>query len=304
MLANLDGLLELNRGSNTLFIAVVNAHDEEVIEAVTRALDYNIKSYLIGDVAKITEIIRQNAYDIDKYVIVEAKNNEESAFIGVQLIKENKADFLMKGLIDTKTLLKAVVNSETGIKEFPLLSHISLVKSPHYHKVLFITDCAMVIAPTVDEKVHIINNAVDLANVLGYEKPKVGIVSAIEVVNPKMPSTVDASEIVKRFKLGEIKNAIVDGPFAIDNLVSMESVIHKGLTSVVAGDADILLFPNIEAGNVFYKTVVFLGRATVAGIIVGAKCPIILTSRADSAMTKLYSILLAAVYNYGKNTRN
>ena len=304
MLANLNDLLLLNKNNNVQRLAVVAAHDEYVIEAVTKAICYHIKPILIGRTEEITKILTSKALDIHNYQIIDATSDEEAAAIGVSLITDNQADFLMKGLLDTKVLLKAVVNHDTGIREKSLLSHVMIASSPYYHKVILPTDCAMVISPSVDEKVELINNAVELAQTLGYNKPKVGIVSAVEKVNPKIVSTVDAFELVKRFNEGKISNCLLDGPFAIDNLISMESVKHKGIVSSVAGDADILVFPNLEAGNVFYKTLVFLGKAEVAGIIVGAKCPIILTSRADSSQAKLFSIILAAVYQNGKNSCN
>lgn len=304
MLDNIRDVLDLGKTNNPHTVAVVCAHDEEVIKAVASSLSYNINAILIGKENSVRIILNDLGIDSKQFKIINASSDEDAASIGVKLVRDGNADLLMKGLLDTKVLLKAVVNKETGIRELPLLSHVMMASVPLYHKVLFASDCAMVINPSVDEKVELINNAISVTNTLGYKKPKVGIVSAVEKVNPKMQSTIDAVELINRSKDGEVKECYLDGPFAIDNLISKEAAVHKGIKSLVAGDVDILLFPNIEAGNVFYKTIVFLANAIVSGIIVGAKCPIILTSRADSSESKLYSIILAAVYANEKNLDN
>jgi phosphate butyryltransferase len=280
-------------------IAVVAAHDDFVIEAVNEAMKLGIVDpILIGKKDEINHSIRSLGYDINQFQIIDSQEDEESSYIALNLIRTNKADILMKGLIDTKVLLKAVVNKELGIRNAKILSHVGLVSFDDYERVLFVTDGAMLISPSVEEKVYIIENAVKLAKALGYSLPLVGMVSAAEKVNPKMQSTVDAESVVNLNLNGTIKGCIVGGPFAIDNLVSMESVKHKGIDNPVAGKADILVFPGIDSGNIFYKTSVFLGHAKSAGIILGATNPIVLTSRADSSLTKLYSIALAVVYNY------
>ena len=285
-------------------IAVVSANDEYVIDAINEAIHLKIvKPILIGPQAEIKSIINNKGYNIDDYQIIDSPTDEEASVLAMNLINTKQADILMKGLLDTKVLLKAVVNKEIGIREAKLLSHIGLVSFADYDRVLYVTDGAMNIMPTVEEKVFIIENAVKLTKALGYQQPKVGLVAAVEKVNPKMPSTVDAEAVVKVFNERDI-DFLVEGPFAIDNLVSMESVIHKGIKSKVAGLADILVFPTIDSGNVFYKTSVFLGKAESAGIVIGAKCPIVLTSRADSSLSKLYSIALAVVYENGISTTN
>lgn len=277
-------------------LVVAAAHDEYVIEAVNNALELGfVHPILIGNSKEILRIIEEKKYDEKSYLIIDAHDDYESAELSVKLIKEKKADILMKGLIDTNILLKAVVNRETGIRDVKLLSHVALLSYRKLSRVLFATDCAMNIAPDANQKILILENVLKLTKALGYKMPLVGIVSAVEKVNPKMISTVDAQIIKEEFLKGNIKDCLVDGPFAIDNLVSMDSVKHKGIDSLVAGNADILLMPNIEAGNVFYKTSVFLANAETAGIIIGATAPIILTSRADSAEAKLYSIALGTV---------
>ncbi|HHX78666.1 MAG TPA: bifunctional enoyl-CoA hydratase/phosphate acetyltransferase [Acholeplasmataceae bacterium] len=277
-------------------LVVAAAHDEYVIEAVNNALELGfVHPILIGNSKEILRIIEEKKYDEKSYLIIDANDDFESAELSVKLIKEKNADILMKGLIDTNILLKAVVNRETGIREAKLLSHVALLSYHKLNRVLFATDCAMNIAPDANQKILILENVLKLTKALGYKNPLVGIVSAVEKVNLKMASTVDAQIIKEEFLKGNIIDCVVDGPFAVDNLVSMEAVKHKGINSLVAGKADILLMPNIEAGNVFYKTSVFLAHAETAGIIIGAKAPIILTSRADSAEAKLFSIALGMV---------
>ncbi len=281
-------------------LVVVAANDEFVIDAVNEAMKMGIiHPILLGPKPMIVSIIEKNGYDLDKFEIIDCASDEEASFKAMELIRARQGDILMKGLLDTKVLLKAVVNKELGIRELKLLSHVGLISYPDFNRILFVTDGAMNISPTVEDKVSIIQNAVKLTKTLGYVKPKVGLVAAVEKVNPKMPSTVDAAEVVNLFQRGFIQDCVVDGPFAIDNLVSMESVQHKNIHSEVAGQADILVFPGIDAGNVFYKTSVFLGKAESAGIVIGATNAIVLTSRADSSQSKLYSIALGAVYQYG-----
>ncbi|HOW37849.1 MAG TPA: bifunctional enoyl-CoA hydratase/phosphate acetyltransferase [Candidatus Izemoplasmatales bacterium] len=280
-------------------LAVVFAHDEFVMDAVKVAAEAGIVSpILIGDSPEIHRLIREFGIN-EPCEIIHEPDPERASRVGVDLINAHRADLLMKGLLDTKILLKAVVNSETGIKAARLLSHVGLVSFPEFDRILFVTDGAMNIAPTVEEKILIIENAVRLAHALGYEEPKVGIVSAVEKVNPKIASTVDAEAINDYYRINPPSGFVIDGPFAVDNLVSPESVRHKGLKSPVAGIADIMLFPNLDGGNIFYKTSVFLGHASAAGLVLGAKVPIILTSRADSAETKSNSIALGVISCHG-----
>lgn len=280
-------------------LVVAAAHDEYVLDAVNKALEFGfITPILIGDSNQIWKIIEDKKYKKEDYIVFDSVDDQTSAEMAVKLINEKKADILMKGLIDTKVLLKAVVDRETGIRDAKLLSHVALFSYPTLSRVLFASDCAMNIAPNYQDKILILENVLKLTKTLGYKLPLVGIVSAVEKVNPKMVSTVDADLIKSEFLKGNITGCIVDGPFAIDNLVSIDSAKHKKIDSLVAGHADILLMPSIEAGNVFYKTSVFLAKAETAGIIIGAKAPIILTSRADSSLAKLYSIALAMVVQH------
>ncbi len=276
-------------------LVIAAAHDENIVEAIDEANKLGIiEPILIGKQIEIIELLKKYNIDYYNYTIIDSESDELSAFKAVEMIRENKADILMKGLLDTKVLLKEVVNRETGIRRRKVLSHVTLLSYPNLDRILFATDCAMIISPSLEEKIEIIENVLELSKKLDYTKPLIGIVSAVEKVNPKILSTVDAASLKETFINRE--DCILDGPFAIDNLVSMESVHHKGIKSEVAGKADILVFPNIESGNVFYKTSTFLANATAAGIILGASCPIVLTSRADSSVSKLNSIILSVVY--------
>lgn len=301
---NIREILTLSRQIEQSILVVAAAHDEHVIVAVNSMLELGIcKPILIGDKVKILNILNQKRYNESNYTIYHSEDDVNSAKMAVALIKNGKGDILMKGLIDTAVLLREVVHKDTGIRDGKLLSHITLISHPNLNRVIFATDCAITLYPSVEQKISIIKNAVDLLHILGYKQPKVGMISAVEKVNPKLISSYEAVEVIDHFNNQENKNFIIDGPFAVDNVLSIEAAKHKGITSEVAGKADILVFPNLDSGNVFYKASVFLAGAEAAGIIVGAKVPIVLTSRADLAITKLYSIALAGVYQHGKNTR-
>jgi len=298
MLRRLDELLIAAKKAKRKKMAVVFAHDSHVIEAVESACELGIiDPILIGQADKIKQLIQHNRLDIN-YEIIDESDPVLATKIAMEMANNGSVDIVMKGLIDTKILLKGVVNKEYGIVNSKLLSHVGIVEYPTLDRVLFATDGAMNIAPNKEEKILIIEAAVRLAKSLGYIKPKVGLVSAVEKVNPKIESTVVAKEIVDYYKDLDI-DFLIDGPFAVDNLVSMESVRTKGLTSKVAGVCDILVFPNLDGGNIFYKTSVFLAGGKSAGLIMGAKVPIVLTSRADTAEAKLNSILLAVVNKDG-----
>ena len=298
MLRNLDDLRAAAKSASLKRMAVVFAHDTHVIEAVKYGSDFGIiEPILIGDKTKIDELIVKFGLKQPYQVINELDPNLASK-IAMDMVNEGTVDILMKGLIDTRIILKAVVNKEYGIKESKLLSHVGIVEFPTLDRVLFATDGAMNISPDYMQKILIAEAAVELAKTLGYKQPKVGLVSAVEKVNPRIESTLDAQKIIEYYKDKEI-DFLIDGPFAIDNLVSMDSVKHKGIESPVGGVCDILVFPNLDSGNVFYKTSVFLGQGKSAGLIMGAKVPIVLTSRADSAESKLNSILLAVVNKDG-----
>jgi len=298
MLRNLDDLQVAAKKAQKKRMVIVFAHDSHVIEAVKDALDFGIvEPILIGDAQEIARLLDE--YKVSGgFEIINETDPDAATKIAMDMVNNHQADIVMKGLIDTKILLKGVVNKEYGIRDSELLSHVGIVEFPTLDRVLFATDGAMVISPDYLQKIQIIEAAVKLAHSLGYKQPKVGIVSAVEKVNPKIESTLDAQKIVDYYRNKDI-DFLVDGPFAVDNLVSMDSVKHKGIQSPVAGVCDILVFPNLDGGNIFYKTSVFLGGGKSAGLIMGAKVPIVLTSRADSAEAKLNSILLAVVNKDG-----
>lgn len=278
-------------------IAVVFAHDPVVVDALKEASKYfDMELSLIGDADEIMELFGRHA--ISRHHVIDELDPVHASKIAMDLINQGVCDILMKGMIDTKYLLKAVVNNEYGIKDKKYLSHVGIVEIPGFNRLLMVTDGAMMIEPSVEEKIGIIENAVELAHRIGYARPKVGLVSSVEKVNPKIKSTTDAEEIVKYYATR--KNSFdIGGPYALDNLVSEEAAEHKGIKGVVAGKADIIVVSNLDAGNILYKASVFLANADSAGIILGAKVPIILTSRADNAKAKLNSILLAVVKQNG-----
>ncbi len=298
MLRSLEDLRNAAKRASKKKMAVVFAHDSHVMEAVKDACDQGvIEPILIGNAEEISELVSR--YDLSApYEIIDEQDPALATKLAMDMVNEEEVDIVMKGLLDTKILLKGVVNKEYGIVNSKLLSHVGIVEFPHMDRLLFATDGAMNITPDYEQKIQIIEHAVNLAKSLGIVEPKVGIVSSVEKVNPKIESTLDAEKIVNYYKDKDI-DFLIDGPFAVDNLVSMDSVIHKGIQSKVAGVCDILVFPNLDGGNIFYKTSVFLGKGKSAGVIMGAKVPIVLTSRADNSESKLNSILLAVMSKDG-----
>lgn len=279
----------------TPFIAVVCAQDKDVLSSVVLAKKQGIAdAILVGEQAKIETLLNE----LDPFIsfeIIDQSDKEQAVKTAITLIHQKKASILMKGFVDTSVLLKQVVQSDTGIKAASLLTHITLIKSEHIDRLLLMSDGAMNIAPTVAQKAEIINHCVVVAKKLGINPVKVGVICAVEKVHPKMVCTLEAQELVNLNKQGMIKDCIVDGPFGLDNAISIEAAKHKGIDKPIAGLVDVLLMPDIEAGNIFYKCVTYFGKADVAGIIVGAQVPIVVTSRADSDQIKLTSIALACV---------
>lgn len=276
-------------------LVLASAADEHSLDAVFKASKNKIiEPVLIGDKNKIIEICKKKGYDYKNTEIIDNKDNNNAVKESVRFIKEGRADILMKGYISTATLLRAILNEKNGLKNASLLSHFAIFEHPEYHKLIGITDVAMNIAPELKEKAEIINNAVRYMNKIGYKKPKVAIIGAVELVNEKMPATVDAAILSKMAQRNQIQDCIIDGPLAFDNAMSKESAEHKGIISDVAGDADLLIMPNIEAGNILYKSFAY-GGAKLAAVVLGALVPVVLTSRSDTEESKLNSIILAAV---------
>lgn len=295
ILKSLDELVILAKSKETRRLAVAAADDKAVLEAVKTAYKQDIiVPVLVGNKENIKKICKEIDFDIKGIDIYNELDPSKACIKAVSLIRENKADILMKGLVSTAPLLRAVLNKENGLRKGATLSHFAYIETPYYHKLIGITDAAMNIAPELMEKMDIINNSVDALHLLGIENPKVAVVGPLEVVNPKIESTTDAAILAIMNKRKQINGCIIDGPFAIDNAVSKEAAEHKGIISEVAGDADILLAPDLNSGNILYKTMMFLGGSTSAAVIVGAKVPIVLTSRADTDKSKMMSIALAA----------
>ena len=278
-------------------IAVAAAEDENVLKSLQSAMNEGIIiPILVGCRNKIEQIANHINLDLNKLEIIDNSNGDvNSVAIAVELIRNGEADFLMKGLVQTGDLLRGVLDKEKGLPIERLLSHVALFQSPYYHKVFCVTDVAMNIAPDLEAKVKILNNAVSVFHQLRIENPKVAVAAAVEYVNPKMEATVHAAEIKKMNVDGEIKGCIVDGPLAVDIAFNKDAAVHKGIKGEVAGDCDIVLMPDIEAGNMVYKTLNFIGGAKSASIITGASVPIVLTSRSDDDKTKLLSIALASL---------
>lgn len=277
-------------------IAVAFAQDEDVLKALKAAVEENICApVLIGDSEKIIDISKEINFNLNNIEIIDEKDGALACKKAVALVSSGKADIVMKGLIDTSVILKAVLDKEIGLRTGNILSHAAVFSVDTYHKFFIVTDAAMSIAPNADDKRQIIENTVKLSRALGAEVPKVAVICAKEKVNQKMQATLDAQELVEMQQNGKMEGCIVEGPYALDNAISKEAAELKGIKGEVAGDADILLMPNIEAGNVLYKALTYLANADNAGIILGAKAPIVLTSRADSDKAKLNSIALSVL---------
>jgi len=277
-------------------LAVAAAEDYDVLSSINLAKKAAlIKPILVGDEAKIRLIINENQFDLNDCQIINEIDKTMACEIAVKLVSSKQAHALMKGLVDTSILLKAVLNKEWGLRKHPILSHVTVVQIEGYERLFYITDAGMNIAPDLPTKVHIIENCVPVAKLLGLDLPKVGVICAVEKVNPKMQATLDAQALSEMQKQGLIKDCEVDGPFGLDNAVSLVAAKHKGITTPNAGLIDILLMPEIEAGNILYKSIAYFAHGTSASVIVGASAPIVLTSRADSDQTKLNSIALAVL---------
>ncbi|NLY09984.1 MAG: bifunctional enoyl-CoA hydratase/phosphate acetyltransferase [Tissierellia bacterium] len=296
MIKDFKHLLEEAQKNEPVIMSVAVAQDDHVLDAVKEAMALKlITPILVGDEAKIREIAKEVGLNLDGIRIIHEEDITEAAKIATKLVHDKEADLLMKGIVDTSIIMKQVLNKEYGLRSGNVISHIAVLSVPTYHKLFVLTDAAMNIAPDLETKAKILRNAVDFTHSLGIENPKVGILAAKEKVSDSMPATLDAQALVEMNKNGEIDGCIVDGPFALDNAMSAESAKIKGMVSDVAGDCDILLAPAIEAGNVGYKAITVLGGGKVGGLILGASAPIVLTSRADSAESKLYSIALGAM---------
>jgi phosphate acetyltransferase len=276
--------------------AVAHPCDESSLRGAVDAARLGlIKPILVGPRARIEAVAREHGIDIGPYTIVEAPHSHAAAEKAVELVREGKAEALMKGSLHTDELMGAVVRRETGLRTARRVSHCFVMDVPSYEHTLIVTDAAVNIAPTLADKVDIIQNAIDLAHALQFPEVRVAILSAMETINPQVPSTVEAGALCKMADRGQITGAIVDGPLALDNAINLESVAIKKIDSPVAGRANVLVVPDLEAGNMLAKSLSFLAGADAAGIVLGARVPIILTSRADSVMARLASCGVAAM---------
>jgi phosphate butyryltransferase len=293
----LEALIDRATQKGIKTVAVAAAEDTEVIEAVSEAINRNVAKFILfGNEERIKQIFNEkNAMNLESNVlqIVHADTKEMAAEMAVKAVKKREADVLMKGNVPTNILLKAVLNKDYGLRAGSVLSHIAVFEIPDFDRFIIVTDAGMNIAPDLVQKVQITKNAVSIAHAIGIDNPKVAPVAAVEVINPTMQTTIDAATLTMMNKRGQITGCIIDGPLGLDNAVSNFAAEHKGIQSEVAGSADILLVPTIEVGNALYKSLVYFAKAKVGAIISGAKSPIVLTSRADTAESKLYSLALA-----------
>lgn len=297
----MDEFIKVSKKFGKRRLAVAVAHDDHVLHSVNEAYKSGlIEGILIGDKEKILRISEGIGLDVTKYEVIKELDDMKSARMAVDMAGSGDANVLMKGNIMTGDFLRIVLDKSAGVRTNRVLSHVSVFEMANYHKLLFLTDAALNIQPDLNRKADIIQNAVDVANSLGIEVPKVAILAAVEIVNPDMQTTLDAAVLSKMVDRGQIKNCIVDGPLAMDNAINLEAAFHKGIKSPVAGDADILVVPDIEAGNILHKSLVFLNKAKSCAVVTGAKVPIIVTSRAEDYMAKLNSIALASIVSAKK----
>jgi phosphate acetyltransferase len=289
-----EQLLERCRGQEPIATAVAYPCEETALAgAIDAAREGLITPILVGPASEIAELARAKGIDLAGVEIVDVAGSHQSAERAVALVREGKAELLMKGSLHSDELLGAVVAKDKGLRTGRRLSHVFLMDVPTYHKVLIVTDGAINIAPTLEDKVDICQNAIDLARAFGVERPKVAILAAVEVVNSRMPATLDAAALCKMADRGQIKGGIIDGPLAFDNAISREAADIKGIRSEVAGDPDILLAPDLEAGNMIAKQLSFLAKADSAGLVLGARVPVVLTSRSDSLRSRIASCAAA-----------
>jgi len=294
MIECLDELFDSVKEREVKRIAIAVPEEPGIIKLVKQALAYNLAEFiLVGDEAKIVGLLKDEGLDERSLTIHHRVDHRMSAEKAVGLVVEGQANVLMKGELHTSTFLKAMLDKEKGLRTGNLVSQITLYEKTEGVGIQMLTDCAMNINPTLDEKRQIIENAVQLARQLGYEKPKVAILSAVEVVNPALPDTLEAAILSKMADRGQIKYAVVDGPFALDNAISVEAARQKKIGGEVAGRADIILVPNLQVGNPLHKALTFIAGKKIAAAVMGAGAPIVMLSRADSTETKLLSVALA-----------
>ncbi|HZK40996.1 MAG TPA: phosphate butyryltransferase [Atribacterota bacterium] len=296
MLRTFDEVLNKAKDYGPKKMAVASAGAEDVLKAVEAARKEGLTdSILVGDKKEIIQIASKMGIDLANYEIIDKPDKTEAARCAVELVRNKEASILMKGMLGTARILKAILDKEIGLRTDRMLSHVYTLQIKGYDRLLTMTDGAMSISPDLKQKAQIIQNAIYYAHSIGIEKPKVAVVAALELVNPDMPATIDAACLAKMSERGQIVGGIVDGPLGFDNAISKEAAKRKGVESPVSGEVDIVLVPNIESGNIFAKGLVYLANAVPAGLLLGAKAPVVLVSRSDTAQSKLYSIALGVL---------
>ncbi len=294
-LKNFNELVEMVKKKPVRKVVVAAAHDEHALEAVLKAHKEGLVEYvLVGKKDEIIEKGKKLGYTVDESAIVPAEEDKEAAFKAVELIRQDKGDFLMKGKLETATILKEVVNKETGIGLGGVMSHMAILYIPKYHKLVGFTDGGMIPHPTLEQKVGILNNGLDLFRKLGYDCPNVGVLCAAENYNPKIPESADAAELKKMADAGKFGKCNLEGPISIDLSFSKEAAKIKGYNSPITGEVDILLAPNMATGNIASKAMLLFAGAEMTGIILGSKVPVVLTSRGSSFEEKYYALMLCA----------
>ena len=289
-------LVEKARGVGPKTVAIAAAQEKEVLLAAQDAEAQNLaECILVGDRAAITEIAQENSIDVRRMMIIQEPEPKQAARKVMELVRLGHAQMAMKGKIETGDFLRAALDKEAGLRVGRLLTHVGIYEIPGFDRLLFLSDAGVVVAPTMEQKIEIVQNAIYVAQRLGVEQPKVAILAATEMVNPKIPATLDAANLSKMADREQIKGGIIDGPLALDNAISLESAQIKGIKSNVAGRADILIPPDVEAANVLAKAITYFAKGIMAGVVVGGKSPIIVASRSDPHETKLVSMALGVI---------
>lgn len=296
MLTNFAQVLAAVRGLPPRKVAVAAAQDDAVLQAAAEARAQGIADFiLVGDEGRLERAAAAAGVDLTGFTVVTEPDDRQAAYRAAALVSGGQADVLMKGMISTADLLRAVLDKDVGLRTGRVLSHASVFQVPGFARLLIVTDGGMNIAPDIQHKADIVQNAVTLAASLGISPVRVAVLAAVEVVNPDMPATLAAAALAKMAERGQIKGAVIDGPLALDNAINAAAAQHKGIKSPVAGQADILLVPDIEAGNILGKALVYFSGATMAGLVLGARRPVVVTSRADSPESKVMSLACAAL---------
>lgn len=305
MIRSFKELIEKVQNGEPQTLSVAVAQDADVLLSVWNAYQNRIiqGAYLVGNEKEIREIAKEQGIDLSKFEIVNEEEKPEACATAIKLVREGKASLPMKGFVDTSVALKALLNKEYGLRIGNLICHVGLMEVAGFDRMFLLSDSAMTIAPTLEQKVDLIKACTQIAHAMGNDNPKVAVLCAVEKVNPKMPATLDAAELTRMNEEGEITGCMVKGPLAMDNAVSVEAARHKGIDHPVAGNADILITPDIEAGNILNKSMEYFAKCEKAGCIMGAAKPMVLTSRASSDTSKMNSIALAvlAAQAMGKN---